>query len=213
VEGPSHVVFGLAGAVALDNALHAWSVCLSGPLLLVVMPSPHCLGPQPATLPEQAAIKLIYYGAAALGALVPDIDNARSTLGRRMGIVSREIQKHAGHRTIFHSLVGLLLTAAVMWAVQQGVALALLRLGWPHTAEALFANVALFGLLVGYLLHLIADSLTLGGVPWLWPSHERFGFPPKRSWRFRSGSRAEPVVVVAVSVAVVLGLFTHHLGI
>lgn len=199
MEGPSHVVFGVAGAVVLDSALH-----LSGPPLIGTGVTPSA---------DQVALKLIFYAVAALGALVPDIDNARSTLGKRLGIVSREIQKHAGHRRLFHSLVGLLLAGVIVWAAQQGVAYGLLRLGWPRTAEKLFANVALVALLVGYLLHLIADSLTLGGVPWLWPSHVRFGFPPWRSWRFRSGSWAEPVVVVAVSVAVIVGIFTHVLAI
>lgn len=199
MEGPSHVVFGLAGAVALDSVLH-----LSGPPLL---------GTGVAPTADQVALKVIFYAVAALGALVPDIDNARSTLGRRLGIISREIQKHAGHRRLFHSLVGLLLAGVIVWGVQQGVAYALLRLGWSRTAEKLFANVGLIALLVGYLLHLIADSLTLGGVPWLWPSHTRFGFPPRRSWRFRSGSWAEPVVVVAVSVAVIVGIYTHVLAI
>src|SRR5579859_7353907 len=81
VEGPSHVVFGLAGAVALESALH-----IAGPPLLE-------LGHAPSA--EQIAIKGIFYGLAALGALVPDIDNARSTLGKRLGVVSRQIQKHA----------------------------------------------------------------------------------------------------------------------
>jgi inner membrane protein len=199
VEGPSHVVFGVAGAVALDSWLH-----LSGPPVL---------GAGHPPTPDQVALKAIFYGVAALGALVPDIDNARSTLGKRLGIVSREIQKHAGHRRIFHSLVGLALTGAVVWLAQQGVALALARLGWPRTAEGLAANVALAALLVGYLLHLVADSLTLGGVPWLWPSHARYGFPPRRSWRFRSGSWVEPVVVVAVAVLVILGLYTRVLAV
>jgi inner membrane protein len=181
----------------LDSAFH-----LSGPPLIGATTPP---------TPDQVALKIIFYSVAALGALVPDIDNARSTLGKRMGVVSREIQKHAGHRTIFHSLVGLALTAAIVWAAEYGVAYGLRRVGWTFTAEALVAHVALVALLVGYLLHLIADSLTLGGVPWLWPWHERFGFPPWRSLRFRSGSWEEPVVVVAVCVAVILGLFTHAL--
>jgi inner membrane protein len=148
---------------------------------------------------------------AALGALAPDIDNARSTLGKRLGVISRQIQKHAGHRTIFHSLVGLALIGALAWAVEQGVALGFRQLGWPLAAERLTANVALVALLIGYLLHLVADSLTVGGVPWLWPSHTRFGFPPRRSWRFRAGDRAEAAIVVSVGVAVVLGLATHYL--
>jgi inner membrane protein len=197
VEGPSHVVFGLAGAVVLDSALH-----LSGPAILGAPTPPSA---------DQIVLKLIFYGVAAVGALVPDIDNARSTLGRRLGVVSREIQKHAGHRTIFHSLVGMALTGAVVFAAEWGVAYLFRRQGWTLTAEALVAQVALIALLVGYGLHLVADSLTLGGVPWLWPLHRRFGFPPKRSWRFRSGSWMEPVVVVTIAVAVILGLYTHRL--
>lgn len=199
MEGPSHVVFGLAGAVALESALH-----VSGPPLLELTHPPSA---------EQIAIKVIFYSLAGLGALVPDIDNARSTLGRRLGVVSRQIQKHAGHREFFHSLLGLVVVGALVWGAQQGVAYALFRLGWPATAESLIANVALAGLLVGYLLHLVADSLTLGGVPWLWPSHRRFGLPPKRSWRFRSGSLAEPIVVVTVAVAVIVAVYTHVLAI
>lgn len=197
MEGPSHVVFGLAGAVVLDSIFH-----LSGPAIL---------GAPTAPTADQIALKVIFYGVAGVGALVPDIDNARSTLGRRLGIVSREIQKHAGHRTIFHSLVGMAMAGAVVFAAEWGVAYLFGAQGWSLTAEALVAQVALIALLVGYGLHLVADSLTLGGVPWLWPLHERFGFPPKRSWRFRSGSWVEPVVVVAVAVAVVLGLWTHAL--
>jgi inner membrane protein len=199
VEGPSHVVFGLAGAVVLDSALH-----LSGPAILGAAAPPTA---------DQVGLKVIFYAVAALGALVPDIDNARSTLGKHLGVVSKAIQKHAGHREIFHSLIGLALAAAVMWGLQQGISLGLRQLGWPLTAEALVANVTLVALLVGYGLHLVADSLTLGGVPWLWPWHERFGFPPVRKLRFRSGSWAEPVVVTAVAVAVIVGLFTRYLAI
>jgi hypothetical protein len=36
------------------------------------------------------------------------------------------------------------------------------------------------------------------------------GFPPNRHWRFKTGSRAEPVVVVLVGVAVIVGVFTQY---
>jgi inner membrane protein len=202
VEGPSHVVFGLAGAVVIDSVFH-----ISGAPLLATGQAPSA---------QLIAVKIVYYGVAGLGALVPDIDNARSTLGRPLGVVSRVIQKHAGHREIFHSLVGLLLTGVFVWGLAQGIAYGLFRLGWslnPNSPAAHFGLIALIALLIGYLLHLVADSLTLGGVPWLWPSHTRYGLPPKRSWRFRSGSFAEPVVVVAVAVAVIVAIFRHVLTI
>lgn len=209
MEGPSHVVFGLAGAVVADSLFH-----LSGPALLgAPLPS------DPHALADQLVLKGVFYGFAALGALTPDIDNARSTLGKRMGVVSKGIQHMAGHRTFFHSILGLLIVGAFAWSFEWGLGWLLYNAGFQRAAIALGAGpgilvdhasvrfVALIALLVGYFLHLVADSLTIGGVPWLWPDRVRFGFPPERRWRFKSGSAAEPVVVVSVAVLVVVSLF------
>jgi inner membrane protein len=204
LNGSSHVVFGVAGAVAADSFLH-----LSGPAIF---------GGSTAVSGALIAQKAIFYGFAALGALTPDIDNARSTLGKRMGIVSKGIQHFAGHRRLFHSIFGLVMVAAIIYAAQYGIGLALQRSGADsatrHLGEVLTGlapgfniaqglGVAFVGLLVGYFLHLVADSLTTGGVPWLWPSHARYGFPPNHNWRFKSGTWVEKVVVVIVSLAVI----------
>lgn len=204
MNGSSHVVFGLAGAVAVDSLFH-----LSGPAIF---------GGSTAVTGALVAQKAIFYGFAALGALTPDIDNARSTLGKKLGPISKVIQHAAGHRRFFHSIIGLVVVAALIYGAQVGIGLALERTGADsatrHLGEALagFApgfsvanglGVAFVGLLVGYFLHLVADSLTIGGVPWLWPSHARFGFPPNHKWRFKSGTWVEKVVVVVVSLAVI----------
>jgi len=199
------VVFGVAGAVVVASVLPIHPagapLTLSGPIT-----------------PDLLAEKVIFYGFAALGALTPDIDNARSTLGKRMGVISKGIQHIAGHRTVFHSLVGLVGVGALVWAVQYALGLALYHLGLHQTGAALGSGIApggflapgvgiaFGGLMIGYFLHLVADSLTEGGVPWLWPSHVRFGFPPDRHWRFRTGSVWEPIIVVTVSVLVIVGL-------
>ena len=197
------MVFGLAGAVVIASATH-----VAGPSLFS----------GGAVSLDLLAEKIIFYGFAALGALTPDIDNARSTLGKRLGPISREIQHVAGHRTFFHSIAGLAIVGALVWAAQYALGLALYRLGLTTTGEALNSGVnpatflapgvgiAFAGLLIGYLLHLVADSLTEGGVPWLWPSKVRYGFPPNRHLRFRTGSAWEPIIVVAVSVAVVVAV-------
>jgi inner membrane protein len=211
VEGPSHVVFGLAGAVVVDSVFH-----VSGPPLIG--------SGQPLTT-DFLALKVIFYAFAALGALAPDIDNARSTIGKRAGFVSKGIQHLAGHRTLFHSLLGLVLVGIVVWGLQYALGLGLYQLGLHTTGEYLAhgvqpggnlqagPGVALIALLVGYFLHLVADSLTVGGVPWLYPNPARFGFPPGRSWRFKSGSATEPVVVVAVAVLVIVGVVFRYLTI
>lgn len=210
MRGSSHVIFGLAGAVAVDSAFR-----LTGA---------HLLGPGgTAPTADLEAQKVIYYGFAALGALAPDIDNARSTIGQRAGILSKGIQHLAGHRTLFHSLLGLALVAGIIWGVQYLLGLLLIHFGLVDTAAALGvslaagspfranAGLAFKAFLIGYVLHLVADSLTLGGVPWFWPNHTRLGFPPNRHWRFRTGSRAEPVVVFAVCALVVAGVATQVL--
>jgi inner membrane protein len=205
------VVFGLAGAVVAESILH------------VTSPALFPLPTDPATLTNTAALKIIYYGFAAIGALAPDIDNARSTIGKRSGFVSKGIQHIAGHRTFFHSLFGLVVVGLFIWGAQYALGLFLYNNlgltageqlasgvgpGWSvHTGF----GVAFAAFLIGYFLHLVADSLTLGGVPWLWPNRTRFGFPPERSWRFKSGDSQERVVVVATAVLVIVGVFLGRL--
>src|SRR5512146_2129520 len=98
MRGTSHVVFGLAGAVIIANLnIHIGD--------LHYIAGPH-LQDTPITI-DAVAEKVIYYGFAALGALTPDIDNARSSLGKRLGPISKGLQHLTGHRTFFHSLLGL----------------------------------------------------------------------------------------------------------
>jgi inner membrane protein len=205
------VVFGLAGAVVAESVLH------------VTTPALFPLPTDPGTLTNTLAIKIIFYGFAALGALAPDIDNARSTVGKRSGFVSKGIQHIAGHRTFFHSLFGLVVVGLFIWAAQYALGLFLFNNLGLYAGEQLASGVgpgwsvhsgvgvAFAAFLIGYFLHLVADSLTLGGVPWLWPNRTRFGFPPERSWRFKSGAPREHVVVVAIAVLIIIGIFIGRL--
>ena len=210
MRGPSHVVFGLAGAVVIASATH-----VAGPSLF---------GGAPVTL-DLLAEKAIFYGFAALGALTPDIDNARSTLGQKLGPVSRGIQHLAGHRTFFHSIIGMVVMGLLVWGAQYALGLGLYHAGLTQTGAALGSGVnpagflapgvgiAFAGLMIGYFLHMVADSLTEGGVPWLWPSKVRYGFPPNRHLRFRTGTIWEPIIVVLVSVAVIAAVVFGYLGV
>ncbi len=101
--GRSHVMFGLTAAVVLDGVVH-----ISGPPLSSASPVPL----------ELIINKVIFFSMVALGALLPDIDNAQSTIGHKFGWISKEIQHIAGHRTIFHSLLGLLLGSLLALGVE-----------------------------------------------------------------------------------------------
>jgi inner membrane protein len=211
MRGASHVVFGLAGAVVIASI----PPNIAGPSLLSV----------PPTI-DHVAEKVIFYGLAALGALAPDIDNASSTIGKRLGPISRGAQHLTGHRTFFHSLLAMAVIGGVIWALQYGLGLALYNLGLKTTGEALASGIhpgqlfiapgvgiAFAGFMVGYFLHLVADSLTREGVPWLWPYHAYFGFPPDRNMRFRTGSTWEPIIVVAVAVVILIAVVFGKLGV
>lgn len=198
MEGHSHVIIGLAGAVAADSVWHLSGVPIT----------------DPATHPTTALLfaKALFYSGVAFGSLAPDMDNAHSTIGRWLGLVSRTAQHLAGHRTIFHSLFGLILWGLLGAWLQMLTVNWLTQRGLPDVAQiAAASHVLLVSLLVGYFLHLFADSLTEGGVPWLWPYRRRFGLPPNPRWRFRSGSWLEPVVVWLLVGLVIAGIWSKVL--
>ncbi len=92
--------------------------------------------------------------AAALGSLLPDIDHPQSWAGRKLRPISVPISMVFGHRGITHSLLAVL--ACVF-------GLAFLSSQWVAAP-----------VIIGYLSHLAADSLTPSGVPLLWPAKRRF---------------------------------------
>jgi membrane-bound metal-dependent hydrolase YbcI (DUF457 family) len=60
-------------------------------------------------------------------------------------------------------------------------------------------------------MHIVADALTVGGVPLLWPNPKRFGFPPNSHWRFRTGTWPETVIVWSFIILVGIGVWASIL--
>ncbi len=193
MQGRSHLLVGLTAGVVLDGFVH-----LSGPSLTMASAVPLSL----------LIRKAVYYFAVGFGSLLPDIDNARSTMGHRFGIVSKEIQRIAGHRTVFHSLLGLVVGSLLAIGLEQVVAYMLSTRGWELPAAFVTGSHLVFwGVLFGCIMHILADALTLGGVPLFWPSHKRYGFPPNPKWRFRTGTWRESVIVWSFMILVFLGVW------
>lgn len=193
MEGKSHLLVGLTAGVVLDSFAH-----LSG---------------DPLTMAKTVSLallmqKVIYYFSVGFGALLPDIDNARSTLGHKFGIVSKSIQHIAGHRTVFHSLLGLAIGSLLAIGLQQVVVYLLSQRGFTLPAQLVgTSHLVFFGVLFGCIMHITADALTLGGVPLLWPNPKRFGFPPNPHWRFKTGTWPEFVIVWAFMILVGVGIW------
>jgi inner membrane protein len=100
--------------------------------------------------------------AGALGGLFPDIDVPGSAISRSCigsGIVSHVLRMVFGHRGFFHSLLCIALMALALRS-------------FPIIPENLAA-----AFLAGALSHLALDSMTRGGVAWLWPIPVRIALP------------------------------------
>ena len=193
MEGHSHLLVGLTAGVVLDSFVH-----LTGDPLTMAKVVPLTL----------IVNKAIYYFSVGFGSLLPDIDNARSTMGHKFGIVSKEIQKVAGHRTIFHSLLGLVIGSLLAIGIQQVVISLLSQHGFLFPAQFVGATHLVFwGVLFGCIMHIAADSLTFGGVPLLWPNRKRFGFPPNPHLRFKTGTWPEFVIVMSFMILVAIGIW------
>lgn len=113
----------------------------------------------------------IIAGTAA-GSLLPDIDAARSWIGRRIPVLSHAVSFLFGHRGATH---GVLPVAAL-------VAITLL-----------YPSGFLSGLTFGYAMHILCDMCSKAGVPLLAPlSTKRFAIP-----LYRTGGVIEYVLVLA----------------
>jgi len=195
MEGRSHLLVGLTAGVVFDSIVHLTgdplTMAKTVPLILILR-------------------KAIYYFAVGFGALLPDIDNARSTLGHKFGIISRQIQHIAGHRTVFHSLLGLLIGSLLAIGLEQAVIYFLNMQALTLSAHVVdTTHLVFFAVLFGCIMHIAADALTLGGVPLFWPITKRYGFPPDPHWRFRTGSWPEFVIVYAFMIVVAIGIWQN----
>lgn len=191
--GKSHLLVGLTAGVVLDSVAQ-----ISGP---------HLVGSSHIQF-SLILNKFLYYFMVGFGALLPDIDNARSTLGKKLGWVSRGIQHTVGHRTLFHSFLGLGLGAAIALGLERLAEYLLLSRGNTLPVHLIDStHMVLIAVLFGCIMHLAADSLTTEGVPLFWPMRTYYGFPPNRHWRFRTGTWPEHLIVYSFMLLVGVGLY------
>jgi len=191
--GKSHLLVGLTAGIVFDGFAH-----VSGPSLV-----------GSGNVPLSLVIdKTLFYVMVAFGALLPDIDNARSTLGKRLGWISRGIQHKFGHRTLFHSLMGLICGSAIAICIEQCIKYLLSSRGYVVPVRIITSSHLVFiAVLFGCIMHIVADGLTEEGVPLLWPKRVYYGFPPNRHWRFRTGTWPEHVIVYAFMLLVAVGIY------
>lgn len=136
------------------------------------------------------ATVLVAVLANQIGGIAPDIDQPTAPLWRNLpigGLAGKTIDKLlGGHRFISHSLIGL--------ALFGGLAYGGLKLLHPAMLHVNI-NLVWIAFMIGMVSHLIMDTLTKEGVPWLLPIPAKFGLPPIKSLRITTGKFVEKLIV------------------
>jgi inner membrane protein len=126
---------------------------------------------------------------SVIGSLLPDIDQATNRLwdllpaGDFIGRASSGL--FLAHRTISHSILGTVIAYKIMeWLLPIIL-----------NQEIINVQIIFIAIMIGYISHLIADSLTEEGIPLFFPLKFKIGFPPIPSWRIKTGKWFEKFVV------------------
>lgn len=143
--------------------------------------------------------------ANQLGGIAPDIDQPTAPLwrnlpvGRYFGRVFGALV--GGHRFFCHSLLGVGLFAALSLMLLQFL-------------QPIMPNVDIHfvwgAFLAGVVSHLVMDTLTKEGVPWLLPLPFKLGFPPIRKFRITTGKKVELLLVLPALIMVTTWLCATH---
>ncbi len=138
------------------------------------------------TVPNMSvATAVMACGSTFIGGLIPDIDQPTNGFWQILpagSIVGRIVQPFLGsHRVLSHSLLGMALICY------------LLKLLLTSISSIVLVDMTIvwYGFIIGYASHLIADSLTKEGVPWLFPIPVRLGIPPWKALRVTTGGMIE----------------------
>ncbi len=138
-----------------------------------------------------------------LSSLLPDIDTEASRIGRLVPFISRRIEKRFGHRTLTHSLLFVLLLAAVLS---------------PLLFLSLDLNLDLYlCFIIGYASHPFLDTMTINGVRLFYPFTElKCVFPlevnqPHR-YRVQSGSKVDKMLAVLFLIGCIPTFLIAHQG-
>lgn len=143
--------------------------------------------------------------ANQIGGVAPDIDQPTAPFWRNLpigGPIGRVFDKLlGGHRFLTHSLLGL-----ALFGILAHFLLAYLQPIMPSVDISL----VWWAFMIGMLSHLIMDSFTKEGVPWLLPIPVKFGFPPVRRLRLTTGKMLEKFVILPGLLLVIIILTANH---
>lgn len=143
--------------------------------------------------------------ANQLGGIAPDIDQPTAPFWRNLpvgGYLGRVIDKMlGGHRFLSHSLIGVAGFGVLSWLL-----LKFLHPSIPHTN----VTVVWWAFMIGVASHLVMDTFTKEGVPWLLPIPIKLGLPPFKDFRITTGSIVERGIFLGILGFDAFFIATHY---
>jgi inner membrane protein len=153
----------------------------------------------PTLPPLSLATILVGFIANQLGGIAPDIDQPTAPFWRNLpvgGFFGRFLAKMlGGHRFLTHSLLGVVLAGFLV-----NLLLALLHPIMPTVQT----EYVWWAFMIGMVSHLIMDTLTKEGVPWLLPIPVKFGIPPIKRLRITTGKSIENLIIFPLLAALLI---------
>ena len=131
-----------------------------------------------------------------IGALLPDIDEPNSIMGRKFPIISETLNKVLGHRGAIHSIfpvLGLLVLTNLSKYIWNGL------------------YIFLGTLTLGFFLHLIEDTFSYMGIKWLAPIINLDFKCPIYSLRYKVGGIKEYIILFLGIFIILLELNIFHI--
>jgi len=141
--------------------------------------------------------------ANLVGSLLPDIDQNQNRLwdmipgGNTIGKVAKKV--FWGHRSLSHSILGTFL-------VYFGLKWLLPKL---FNNDFIDIDIILISAMIGFVSHLCLDFLTQEGLPLFFPLKWKFGFPPFKKLRIRTGRFVENWIVFPILLVISVGLIVY----
>ncbi len=128
--------------------------------------------------------------ANQIGGITPDVDQPTAPFWRNLpvgGMFGRVIGRLlGGHRFLTHSIVGLVLF---------GYLAKLLLLFVSPLMPSVNIDLVWWAYMIGMVSHLLMDTFTKEGVPWLLPIPVKFGIPPIKKMRITTDKAVENLLV------------------
>jgi inner membrane protein len=152
------------------------------------------------------ATALVALLANQIGGIAPDIDQPTAPFWRNLPLIGHIFggftdKLLGGHRFLTHSLIGV---AALAWLAHW------LLVFLSPVMHHIDITIVWYAFVIGLVSHLVMDTFTKEGVPWLLPIPIKFGFLPIKDLRITTGKFVETLIIFPGLLLLDVYLLSQH---